>query len=142
MYNKKVIARFSNPTYAGKVIKPDAVAEVISPICGDIIKVFLRIDGDEVIRDAKFKVFGSVATIACADVMCELIMNKSLDDALLVTNKDIFEVLEELPAHKIYSASLAQEAIKEVIANYYDIKAKEAKKAAKARALQNSNSED
>ena len=78
MYNKTVMSRFSKPRFAGNVKKPEAVAEVTNLDCGDVVKISARIDEKEVIREAKFKAFGSVATIASCDVACYLMIGKTL----------------------------------------------------------------
>ena len=101
MYSKKTINRFNNPEFAGEIKNPDAIGEVGNMKCGDIMKIFLKIDKD-IIKDIKFKTYGCMAAIAASDAMCELAKGKKLDDALKITDKDIAKKLGELPSIKYH----------------------------------------
>lgn len=142
MYNKTVVARFKNPTHAGNVKKAEALAEIVSSVCNDVVKMGFRVDENERIVDAKFKAFGSVATIAAADVACELVIGKTLQEAKEITNKDIFEVLGELPAHKIYATNFAEDAIKTACDEYYERIAKEEKRLRRKQAREEASDAD
>jgi len=119
MYTQKVIKRFENPKHAGQIKGANAVGTVGNPACGDIMKVFMKInDETKVIEDASFKTFGCAAAIASTDVACELIIGKTIDEALKITNKQVVEVLGDLPAHKIHCSVLAEEAISAAVEDY------------------------
>jgi len=119
MYTQKVIKRFENPKHAGQIKGANAVGTVGNPACGDIMKVFMKInDETKVIEDASFKTFGCAAAIASTDVACELIIGKTIDEALKITNKQVVEMLGELPAHKIHCSVLAEEAISAAVEDY------------------------
>ena len=131
MYSKQIIDRFQNPRNAGSLRGANGVGKVGNAACGDIMKVYLLIDENEVIRDAKFKTFGCCAAIASTDVACDLIKGKTLDEALKVTNKQVYDILGEMPAHKIHCSVLAEETIRAAVEDYYKRKEKESKKLAK-----------
>lgn len=131
MYSKQIIDRFQNPRNAGSLRGANGVGKVGNAACGDIMKVYLLIDENEVIRDAKFKTFGCCAAIASTDVACDLIKGKTLDEALKVTNKQVYDILGEMPAHKIHCSVLAEETIRAAVEDYYKRKEKENKKLAK-----------
>ncbi len=134
MYSKTVIERFQNPHNAGALRGANAVGEVGNSACGDIMKMYLKISDDGVIENAKFKTFGCCAAIASTDMACDLIKGKKIEDALKVTNKDVLDLLGELPPHKIHCSILAEESIRAAIENYYKMKEKEIKRAAKQNA--------
>lgn len=117
-YNEKVISHYSNPRNVGKIEEADGVGEVGNPVCGDIMKIFLKIEND-VIVDVKFKTFGCGAAIASSSVTTELIKGKTIDEALAITNKEVIEELGGLPKVKLHCSVLAEEAIKAAIADYY-----------------------
>lgn len=96
MYSKTVMDHFMNPRNVGEIENPDGVGEVGNPVCGDIMKIFLKID-DNLITDAKFKTFGCGAAIASSSMATELVKGKSLEEAWEVTNKAVAEALEGLP---------------------------------------------
>ena len=119
MYTQKVINRFQNPKHAGQIKSANAIGTVGNPACGDIMKIFLKINDDtKVIEDASFKTFGCAAAIASTDVACELIIGKTIDEALKVTNNQVVEVLGELPVQKIHCSVLAEEAISAAVEDY------------------------
>lgn len=120
MYNKKVMSIFQNPKNAGGMKGANGIGKVGNAGCGDIMKIYLKINDEKVIEDARFKTFGCCAAIASTDVACDLIKGKTIDEALKVTNKDVFEVLGDLPAQKIHCSVLAEEAIRAAVDNYYE----------------------
>ncbi len=127
MYNKSVIARFQNPKNAGLIKNANGVGEVGNAKCGDIMRIYLKIE-DGVIMDAKFKTFGCVAAIVGADYACDKIKGKKVEDALKVTNEQILKEMGEVPQNKIHCSVLAEEVIHEAIKDYYKKLEKEQKK--------------
>ena len=117
-YSEKVIDHYTNPRNVGKIEGASGVGEVGNPVCGDIMKIFIKVDENEVITDAKVKTFGCAAAIASSDVAVDLIKDKTIDEALQVTNQDVLDVLGELPAQKIHCSILAQEAIDAAVKDY------------------------
>ncbi len=118
MYNEKVIKRFSHPKNTGEIRGASGVGTVGNATCGDIMKIYIKVDENEVITDAKVKTFGCAAAIASSDVAVDLIKDKTIDEALQVTNQDVLDVLGELPAQKIHCSILAQEAIDAAVKDY------------------------
>lgn len=127
MYNQTVIERFKNPRNAGGLRGANGVGKVGNAACGDIMKIYLRISDDGIVEDAKFKTFGCCAAIASTDVACDLIKGKTIEEALKVTNKQVFDILGDLPPHKIHCSVLAEEAIHAAVEDYYKKKEKEEK---------------
>ena len=117
MYNEKVINEFTCPKNVGEIKDADGVGKVGNAKCGDIMKIFLKIDNG-IVTDAKFQTFGCAAAIATSSVATELIRGKTIDDALKITNKDVVKMLDELPAQKVHCSVLAEEAIKAAVENY------------------------
>ncbi|MBW2995795.1 iron-sulfur cluster assembly scaffold protein [Candidatus Woesearchaeota archaeon] len=117
MYSKKVLNRFQNPKFAGEIKDADAVGEVGNVKCGDIMKVFLKIE-DNIIKDIKFKTYGCVAAIASTDFLCEIVKGKTLKQALKVTSKDVVKKMGDVPQIKLHCSVLAQNALKQAIENY------------------------
>ncbi|GHV01343.1 iron-sulfur cluster assembly scaffold protein [Clostridia bacterium] len=117
MYNEKVIKEFTCPKNVGEIQDADGVGKVGNAKCGDIMKMYLKIEGGK-ITDAKFQTFGCAAAIATSSVATELIKGKTVEEALKLTNKDVVNMLDELPAQKIHCSVLAEEAIKAAIDNY------------------------
>lgn len=118
-YSQKVMDHFSNPRNVGKMDNADGVGEVGNPTCGDIMKIYLKID-DGKITDAKFNTFGCGAAVATSSIATEMIKGKSVDEALKLTNKAVIEALDGLPPAKIHCSVLAEEAVKAAIADYYN----------------------
>jgi len=119
MYNEKVLSIFRNPDKAGKIVKADAVGEVGSAACGDIMKVYLKIDPKtEKILDAKFQTFGCAAAIASTNTACHMLVGKTLEEALKIKNTDVIDALGELPPQKIHCSVLAEEAIADAVNDY------------------------
>ena len=118
MYSEKVMDHFANPRNVGEIENPDGVGEVGNAKCGDIMKIFLRIEND-IITDIKFKTFGCGAAIATSSVATEMVIGKSLKEALALTNKEVVDALDGLPPAKLHCSVLAEEALKSAIADYY-----------------------
>lgn len=118
LYSEKVLDHFSNPRNVGEIENADGVGEVGNAKCGDIMKMYIKVD-DGIISDVKFKTFGCGAAVATSSMATELIKGKSIDDALKLTNKAVVEALEGLPAVKLHCSVLAEQAIKSALADYY-----------------------
>lgn len=119
MYSAKVMDHFANPRNVGEIENADGVGEVGNPKCGDIMKMFLKIDNN-VITDVKFKTFGCGAAIATSSIATEMIKGKTIDEALALTNKEVVDALGGLPVHKLHCSVLAEEAVKSAIQDYYE----------------------
>ncbi len=117
-YSEKVIEHYSNPRNVGEIVDASGVGEVGNPVCGDIMRIYLKIEND-VITDVKFKTFGCGAAIASSSISTELIKGKTIDEALKITNKQVVEELGGLPPVKLHCSVLAEEAIRSAIADYY-----------------------
>ncbi len=118
-YSEKVMDHFTNPRNVGEIENADGVGVVGNAKCGDIMKMYLKIEND-VIVDCKFKTFGCGAAIATSSMATELIKGKSVEDALKLTNSAVVEALEGLPPVKIHCSVLAEEAFKTALADYYN----------------------
>ncbi|MBD5113408.1 MAG: Fe-S cluster assembly scaffold protein NifU [Ruminococcaceae bacterium] len=119
LYSEKVMDHFTNPRNVGTMENADGVGEVGNAKCGDIMKIFLKIDND-IITDVKFSTFGCGSAIASSSMATEMIKGKPLSQALELTNKAVVEALDGLPAHKLHCSVLAEEAVKAAIKDYYD----------------------
>lgn len=119
LYSEKVMDHFRHPRNVGILEDADGVGEVGNAKCGDIMKIYLKIDHDTV-TDVKFETFGCGSAIASSSMATEMIKGKPVSDALAVTNKAVVEALDGLPAHKIHCSVLAEEAIKLALKDYYD----------------------
>ena len=119
LYTDKVMDHFEHPRNVGVIEDADGVGEVGNPVCGDIMKMYLKIEDDKIV-DVKFKTFGCGSAIATSSMATELIMGKPLSEALQLTNKAVTEALDGLPAHKLHCSVLAEEAIKSAVRDYYD----------------------
>ncbi|MBQ6948254.1 MAG: iron-sulfur cluster assembly scaffold protein [Firmicutes bacterium] len=117
MYNEKVMDLFMNPKNVGEVENYDAIGTYGSPVCGDMMQITLKVE-DGVIVDAKFKTFGCGSAIASSSMATEMIVGKTLEEALKVTNKDVLEELGGLPGPKIHCSVLSEQAIKAAIYDY------------------------
>jgi nitrogen fixation NifU-like protein len=117
-YSDKVMDHFTNPRNVGEIENADGVGVVGNAKCGDIMKMYLKIEND-VITDCKFKTFGCGAAIATSSMATELIKGKSVKDALKLTNDVVVEALEGLPPVKVHCSVLAEEAFKTALADYY-----------------------
>ena len=118
LYSEKVMDHFRNPRNVGVIENADGVGEVGNAKCGDIMKIYLKIENDR-IEDVKFETFGCGSAIASSSMATELIKGKRLDEAMQLTNKAVVEALEGLPPQKIHCSVLAEEAIKGAIEDYY-----------------------
>lgn len=118
LYSEKVMDHFRNPRNVGVIENADGVGEVGNAKCGDIMKIYLKIEND-VIADVKFETFGCGSAIASSSMATEMIKGKPLSKALTLTNKAVAEALDGLPAHKLHCSVLAEEAIKNAILDYY-----------------------
>lgn len=118
-YSEKVMDHFANPRNVGEIENADAIGEVGNAKCGDIMKMYLKIDNG-IITDVKFKTFGCGAAVATSSMATELIKGKPVEDALKLTNKAVVEALDGLPAVKIHCSVLAEQAIKSALWNYYE----------------------
>lgn len=118
MYSEKVMDHFMNPRNVGEIENADGVGEVGNAKCGDIMKMYLKIDNG-VITNVKFKTFGCGAAIATSSMATELIMGKTIEEAISLTNKAVVEALDGLPAVKIHCSVLAEEAIKAAFLDYF-----------------------
>ena len=119
LYSEKVMDHFRNPRNVGVIENADGVGEVGNPVCGDIMKIYLKIR-DDTIADVKFETFGCGSAIASSSMATELIKGKPISDALQLTNKAVTQALGGLPAHKLHCSVLAEEAIKAALQNYYE----------------------
>ncbi len=119
LYSEKVMDHFTNPRNVGTMENADGVGEVGNAKCGDIMKIFLKIDND-IITDVKFSTFGCGSAIASSSMATEMIKGKPLSQALELTNQAVVEALDGLPAHKLHCSVLAEEAVKEAVKDYYE----------------------
>ena len=116
-YNEKVMDHFMNPRNVGVIKNADAVGEVGNPVCGDIMRIFLKIK-DDIITDIKFQTFGCGAAIATSSMVTEMVKGKSIEEAEKVTNMDVAKALGGLPPIKMHCSNLAQQALKSAIEDY------------------------
>lgn len=118
MYSEKVMDHFSNPRNVGEIPDANAVGQVGNAKCGDIMKIYMKIEND-VIQDVKFKTFGCGAAVATSSMATEMVKGKTIKEALSLTNKAVMEALDGLPPAKVHCSVLAEEAINAAIADYY-----------------------
>lgn len=119
MYTKKVIEHFTNPHNYGKIKSADGIGKVGNPVCGDIMKVYLKIDKKRnTIKDIKFETLGCAAAIATSSMVTDLAKGKTLDEAMKITNQDVAESLEGLPPMKMHCSNLAADALHKAIEDY------------------------
>lgn len=118
-YSEKVMDHFTNPRNVGEIENADGVGVVGNAKCGDIMKMYLKIDENDMITDCKFKTFGCGAAIATSSMATELVKGHSVSEALALTNSAVVEALDGLPAIKVHCSVLAEEAIKSAVADYY-----------------------
>ena len=118
MYSDKVMDHFKNPRNVGEIENASGVGTVGNAKCGDIMRIFLDIDENQIIRDCKFKTFGCGAAVATSSMATELVIGKSIYEALQVTNKAVMEALDGLPAVKVHCSVLAGEAINAALWDY------------------------
>jgi len=118
-YSEKVMDHFTHPRNVGEIEDADGVGVVGNAKCGDIMKMYLKIDENDVIVDCKFKTFGCGAAIATSSMATELVKGHTVSEALTLTNQAVVEALDGLPAVKVHCSVLAEEAIKTAVADYY-----------------------
>ncbi len=119
-YSEKVMDHFTNPRNVGEIENADGVGVVGNAKCGDIMKMYLKIDENDVITDCKFKTFGCGAAIATSSMATELVKGHTIEEALKLTNSVVVEALDGLPPVKVHCSVLAEEAIKTAVADYYN----------------------
>ena len=119
LYSEKVMDHFTHPRNVGVIENADGIGEVGNAKCGDIMRIYLKIDND-IITDVKFETFGCGSAIASSSMATEMIKGKPVSEAMALTNKAVAEALDGLPAHKLHCSVLAEEAIKNALKDYYD----------------------
>ena len=119
LYSEKVMDHFRNPRNVGFIENADGVGEVGNAKCGDIMKIYLKID-DDVVTDVKFETFGCGSAIASSSMATELIKGKPVSEVMQLTNKAVVEALDGLPAVKVHCSVLAEEAVKVALKDYFD----------------------
>lgn len=119
LYSEKVMEHFRNPRNVGVIENADGVGEVGNAKCGDIMKIYLKIEND-IVTDAKFETFGCGSAIASSSMATEMIRGRSIEEALELTNQAVTEALGGLPPHKVHCSVLAEEAVRAAVKDYYD----------------------
>ena len=118
MYSEKVMDHFANPRNVGELADANAIGEVGNAKCGDIMKIYMKIE-DNIIKEVTFKTFGCGAAVATSSMATEMVKGKTIEDALKLTNKAVMEALDGLPPAKVHCSVLAEEAINAAIFDYY-----------------------
>ena len=118
MYTDKVMDHFENPRNVGEIADADGVGQVGNPTCGDIMKIYLKVNDDNVIEDVRFKTFGCGAAIATSSMVTEMVKGKTLDEAMKISNKMVAEALGGLPPKKMHCSNLAADALQAAIEDY------------------------
>lgn len=119
MYSEKVMDHFMNPRNVGEIKDADGVGEVGNAKCGDIMRIYLKVEND-IIEDVKFQTFGCGAAIATSSMVTEMVIGKTLDEALIITNDAVAEALDGLPPAKMHCSNLAADALHEAIKDYIE----------------------
>lgn len=117
-YSEKVIEHFTKPHNVGKMDDANGVGEVGNPQCGDIMKMYIKVEND-IITDVKFNTYGCASAIATSSIATDMVKGKTIAEALKLTNKEVVDALDGLPAIKIHCSVLAEQALKAAIADYY-----------------------
>ena len=117
MYSAKVLEHFTNPRNVGEIENPDGVGEIGNPVCGDIMKLYIKVKDNRII-DAKFKTFGCGAAIATSSMVTELVKNKTLEEAEKISKQTVAEALDGLPTNKMHCSNLAADALHKAIEDY------------------------
>ena len=120
LYSEKVMDHFRNPRNVGQIEDADGIGEVGNAKCGDIMRMYLKIDENQVITDVKFNTFGCGSAIATSSMATELIKGKTVQEALDLSNKAVVEALDGLPVHKLHCSVLAEQAVRAAVKDYYD----------------------
>jgi len=116
-YSEKVMEHFKNPHNVGEIPDADGIGNVGNPICGDIMRLYIKVEGDR-IKDAKFKTFGCAAAIATSSMITDLVRGKTIKEALEISNKAVAEALDGLPPVKMHCSMLAEEALRSAVEDY------------------------
>ena len=119
LYSEKVMDHFRNPRNVGKLDDADGVGEVGNAKCGDIMKIYIKVE-DNIISDVKYNTFGCGSAFASSSMATEMIKGKSIDEALTLSNRAVVEALDGLPPHKVHCSVLAEEAVRAAVKDYYD----------------------
>lgn len=127
MYNKKVMEIFQNPKNVGELKGANGIGTVGNAACGDIMKLYIKVDENQVITDASFKTFGCAAAIVSSSIATEIIKGKTIEDALKLENKQIIDILGGLPDNKIHCSIMAKEALEAAIKDYHKKQARKVK---------------
>ena len=122
LYSEKVMDHFRNPRNVGQIDDADGIGEVGNAKCGDIMRMYIKVDDDQVITDIKFNTFGCGSAIATSSMATEMIKGKTIGEALELSNKAVVEALDGLPTHKIHCSVLAEQAVRAAVKDYYDRK--------------------
>ena len=120
LYSEKVMEHFRNPHNMGKIEDADGIGEVGNAKCGDIMRMYIKVDEEGVITDCKFNTFGCGSAIATSSMATDLIIGKPIEEALNLSNKAVVEALDGLPTHKIHCSVLAEQAVRAAVKDYYD----------------------
>lgn len=118
LYTEKVMDHFSNPRNVGELENADGIGEVGNITCGDIMRIYIKVDKDERIEDIKFRTFGCGAAIATSSIVTEMVKGKTIDEALAITNKDVATELGGLPPIKMHCSNLAADALQAAVEDY------------------------
>jgi nitrogen fixation NifU-like protein len=121
-YSEKVMEHFRNPHNVGEIPDASGVGNVGNPVCGDIMRLYIKVDDKGIITDAKFKTFGCGAAIATSSMVTDLVKGKTIDDALKISNRAVAEALGGLPKIKMHCSVLAEEALRAAINDYFNKK--------------------
>ena len=122
LYSEKVMEHFRNPHNMGKIDDADGIGEVGNAKCGDIMRMYIKVDDEGVITDCKFNTFGCGSAIATSSMATDLIIGKPIEEAMNLSNKAVVEALDGLPTHKIHCSVLAEQAVRAAVKDYYDRK--------------------
>lgn len=116
-YSDKVMEHFLNPKNVGEIEDADGIGTAGNPVCGDVMRIFLKVEGDRIV-DAKFKTFGCAAAVATSSMVTEMVKGKTIEEALSITNKAVIQALDGLPPNKVHCSVLAEQALKAAIEDY------------------------
>ena len=120
LYSEKVMEHFRNPRNVGQIEDADGIGEVGNAKCGDIMRMYIKVDEHQVITDVKFNTFGCGSAIATSSMATELIKGKTVREALELSNKAVVEALDGLPIHKLHCSVLAEQAVRAAVLDYYE----------------------